>query len=63
MKSVLIKYYYLLSIFFLFSYSISMANEEAEYEVLHKNDTYEVRYYSDRLVVQIVKTNENKFFV
>ena len=39
-----------------------MANEEAAYKVLHENDIYEVRYYSDRLVVQIVKTNENKGF-
>jgi len=62
MKKKLLKIGFIVYFIFLFSYSISMANEEAEYKVLHENDTYEVRYYSDRLVVQIVKTSENKSF-
>ena len=43
-------------------YSNSMANEEAPYDVVHKNDIYEVRYYSERLVVQVMsKDNKNSF--
>jgi hypothetical protein len=48
-------------IFFL-PYSILMASEEAPYKVMHKNNIYEVRHYSDRLVVQINKINDNKSF-
>ena len=39
-----------------------MANEEAPYEVVHKTNVYEIRHYLDRLVVQTIKTNNNKSF-
>ena len=35
--------------FFVLPYSIVMANEEAKYEVVDKNEIYEIRKYSDRL--------------
>ena len=43
-------------------YSNSMANEEAPYDVVHNNDIYEVRYYSDRLVVQVMSKDNNNSF-
>ena len=39
-----------------------MANEEAKYEVVKSNKIYEIRKYSDRLVVQATKTNQNSSF-
>ena len=39
-----------------------MANEEAPYEVIHKTDVYEVRHYSDRLVVQVIIISDNRSF-
>ena len=45
-----------------FSYSNVMANEEAKYEVVKSSKIYEIRKYSDRLVVQAIKTNENSSF-
>ena len=45
-----------------FSYSNVMANEEAKYEVVKSNKIYEIRKYSDRLVVQATKTNQNSSF-
>ena len=46
----------------LFSYSNVMANEEAKYDVVKSNETYEIRKYSDRLAVQALNTNENNSF-
>ena len=46
----------------LFSYSNVMANEEAKYDVVKSNETYEIRKYSDRLAVQTLNTNENNSF-
>ena len=43
-------------------YSTTMANEEASYDVLHKTDIYEVRYYSDRLVAQVTNKGDNNSF-
>jgi len=34
------------------TYSNVMANEEANYEIIDKNDIYEIRKYSDRLAVE-----------
>ena len=31
-----------------------MANEEAKYDIVKSNDTYEIRKYSDRLAVQVL---------
>ena len=39
-----------------------MANEEAKYKVVKSNKIYEIRKYSDRLVVQAINTNENSSF-
>jgi len=39
-----------------------MANEEAPFKIVHKNEIYEVRYYSDRLVVQVMNKNNNNSF-
>ena len=49
-------------IIWLFSYSICMATEEAPYKIVHKKDTYEIRYYSDRLVVQVINRGDNNSF-
>ena len=45
-----------------FLYSNVMANEEAKYKVVKSNKIYEIRKYSDRLVVQAIKTNQNSSF-
>ena len=39
-----------------------MANEEAKYNVVKSNEIYEIRKYSDRLVVQALNTNQNNSF-
>ena len=39
-----------------------MANEEAKYDVVKSNEIYEIRKYSDRLVVQALNTNQNNSF-
>ena len=49
------------TLFFL-SYSLSMANEEAKYEIIEKNEIYEIRKYSDRLAVETYETNQNSGF-
>ena len=46
----------------LFPYSFAMANEEAPYDIVHKTDIYEIRNYSDRLVVQVVNKVDNNSF-
>ena len=62
MKKILLSISFIVYLVFLFPYSITMANEEAPYDVIHKTDIYEVRHYSDRLVVQIIKTNDSRSF-
>ena len=49
------------SLIYLF-YSNAMANEEAKYEVVQKNNIYEVRKYSDRLAVETFESNQNSGF-
>ena len=39
-----------------------MANEEASYKVVHKTDVYEIRQYSERLIVQVINNNDNNAF-
>ena len=39
-----------------------MANEESKYNIVESNEIYEIRKYSDRLAVQVVKTNQNNSF-
>ena len=52
----------LLSTLLIFSYSYVMANEETSYEIVSKNDVYEIRKYSDRLAVETITTNQNNSF-
>ncbi len=46
----------------IFSYSKTMANEEAPYDIVHKTEIYEIRHYSDRLAVQVVNKVDNNSF-
>ena len=48
-KKILI---FLLSALLILNCSKVMANEEVKYEVVNKNEIYEIRKYSDRLVVE-----------
>ena len=61
MKKIFISIGFIVCLFSLFPYSKTMANEEAPYKVVHENDIYEVRHYSDRLVVQIINRGDNSF--
>ena len=62
MKNLLLKINFIVCLIFLFSYSTTMANEEASYSVAQKNDIYEIRYYSDRLIVQVANKGDNNSF-
>ncbi len=50
----------------IFSYSNVMAYEEAKYEIVDKNEIYEIRKYSDRLAVETfragIESNFRKLF-
>ena len=52
----------LLSTLLVFSYSNVVANEEIIYEILSKNNLYEIRKYSDRLAAEVITTNKNNSF-
>ena len=39
-----------------------MAYDEFPYKVVHQTDTYEIRFYEERLVVQTQYTNQNNGF-
>ena len=62
MKKILIQFSFIVYLVFFFHYSLTMANEEASFKIVHKNEIYEVRYYSDRLVVQVMNKNDNNSF-
>ena len=62
MKKIILYTSFIVYVFFLFPYSITMANEEATYDVVHKTDIYEIRNYSDRLVVQVLNKGDNNSF-
>ena len=62
MKKIILLISFIVYLFFLFPYSITMANEEAPYNIVHKNDIYEIRQYSDRLAVQVINKGDNKSF-
>ena len=51
---------------FILPYSKVMANEEAKYEIIDKNEVYEIRKYSDRLAVETsragIDSNFRKLF-
>ena len=52
----------LFCLFNILIYSNVMAIEEANYEIIEKNDIYEIRKYSDRLAVETVTSgSENNF--
>ena len=47
---------------FILPYATVMANEEAKYEVIDKNEIYEIRKYSDRLAVETSRAGiDNNF--
>jgi len=47
---------------FILSYSTVVANEEAKYEIIDKNEIYEIRKYSDRLAVETSRAGiDNNF--
>ena len=49
-------------ILFILPYSLSMAYDEPNYEVVQKNEIYEIRKYSDRLAVETIDFGfENNF--
>ena len=62
MKKLFLTIIFSVYLVFLFPYSVAMANEEAQYDVVHKTDIYEIRNYSDRLVVQVVNKFDNNSF-
>ena len=45
-----------------FSYSNVMAYEEANYQVIKKNQNYEIRKYSNRLAVETIEYNRSSGF-
>ena len=53
------------ALFFL-PYSVVMANEEVKYEIIDKNEVYEIRKYNDRLAVETsragIDSNFRKLF-
>ena len=52
----------LFCIFNILSYSNVMGYEEANYEIVQKNEIFEIRKYSDRLAVETVEYNQNSGF-
>ena len=55
-------YFIVFCTLFVLPYSTSMAYEEANYEVVTKNEVYEIRKYSDRLAVETTKSGLNSNF-
>ena len=62
MKKTFLSISFIVYLVFLFPYSITMANEEAPYDIVHKTDIYEIRHYSDRLVVQVINRSDDNSF-
>ena len=52
----------LIYILYLSVYSKVMASEEIRYDLIKKNDIYEIRKYYDSLVVQTIEKDGNKSF-
>ena len=58
-----LKLFALLFCFFnILSYSNIMAYEESNYEIVKKNEVFEIRKYSDRLAVETIEHNQNSGF-
>ena len=62
MKKIKIFIIYFIYLLFFSAYSHTMASEEAEYNIVHKTDIYEIRYYEDRLVVQVFDLGQDNSF-
>ena len=59
----IIKFYFIVfCTLFILSYSTVMAYEEANYEVVSKNEIYEIRKYSDRLAVETMTSGIDSNF-
>ena len=59
----IIKFYFIVFCnLFILSYSTVMAYEEAKYEVVSKNEIYEIRKYSDRLAVETMTSGIDSNF-
>ncbi len=57
------KFYFLIfCTLLIFPYSSAMSYEEPNYQVVIKNEIYEIRKYSDRLAVETVDTGSNNNF-
>ncbi len=56
------KFLLIFYIIFCIPYSKVMANEEAKYEVVDKNEIYEIRKYSDRLAVETSRAGTDSNF-
>ena len=52
----------LICFFYILIYSNVMATEEANYEIIKKNEIYEIRKYSDRLAVETVTSGSESNF-
>ena len=55
-------YFIVFCTLFVLSYSKAMAYEEANYEVVSKNEIYEIRKYSDRLAVETMTSGIDSNF-
>ena len=62
MKKLFLLISFVIYLILLFPYSATMANEEAPHNIVHKTDIYEIRHYSDRLVVQITNRSDDNSF-
>ena len=47
---------------FFLSINATMANEEVKFDIVHKNEIYEIRKYSERLVAQAINDKNNSTF-
>ena len=55
-------YFIVICTLFILPYSAVMAYEEANYEVISKNEVYEIRKYSDRLAVETMTSGIDSNF-
>ena len=51
-----------ITVLFLIIISNAMAAEEVNYEIINTNEVYEIRKYSDHLVIETITSNENSGF-
>ena len=60
MSKFIKKFIYTLVLFL--STNATMATEEVKFDILHKNEIYEVRKYSERLIAQAINEKDNGTF-